>query len=122
MTPVYTDSIMPGSRWSLSLVAVIGVTAALIAGATIWLLLTDPVTGADVMQKAVKQGDVAPLVQALGAAMNVGHDTSLELLKLDQDINRMPSGDIRKMLRKALLEIRGALDVGGAGARGGATS
>ena len=61
-------------------------------------------------------------VQALGAAMNVGHDTSLELLKLDQDINRMPSGDIRKMLRKALLEIRGALDVGGAGARGGATS
>ena len=33
-------------------------------------------------------------VQALGAAMNVGHDTSLELLKLDQDINRMPSGDI----------------------------
>jgi hypothetical protein len=60
---------MAGSRWSLSLVAAIGVTAALVAGATIWLLLTDPVTGADVMQKAVKQGDVAPLVQALGAVL-----------------------------------------------------
>jgi hypothetical protein len=50
-------------------------------------------------------------VQALGAAMNVGHDTSLELLKLDQDIARMPSGDIRKMLRKAMKEIRVVLAV-----------
>lgn len=61
-------------------------------------------------------------VQALGAAMNVGHDTSLELLKLDQDIARMPSGGIRKMLRKALVEMRGALEVGEAGARTGETS
>lgn len=61
-------------------------------------------------------------VQALGAAMNVGHDTSLELLKLDQDIGRMPSGGIRKMLRKALREIRGVLEVGGTDTRGGESS
>ena len=48
-------------------------------------------------------------VQALGAAMNVGHETSLLLLTLDKDIGRLPSGDLRKMLRKALGEIRAVL-------------
>jgi hypothetical protein len=48
-------------------------------------------------------------VQALGAAMNVGHETSLLLLTLDKDIGRLPSGDVRKMLRKALGEIRAVL-------------
>jgi hypothetical protein len=48
-------------------------------------------------------------VQALGAAMDAGSDTSLLLLTLDTDIGRLPSGDIRKMLRKSLGEIRAML-------------
>jgi hypothetical protein len=44
-----------------SVAVVIGVLAAVIAGATIWLLLTDPVTVAD----AVNEGEVSPLVRQL---------------------------------------------------------
>ena len=44
-----------------SVAVVIGVLAAVIAGATIWLLLTDPVTVAN----AVNEGEVSPLVQQL---------------------------------------------------------
>lgn len=44
-----------------SVAVVIGVLAAVIAGATIWLLLTDPVTVAD----AVEEGEVSPLVRQL---------------------------------------------------------
>ena len=40
----------------------IGVVAAIIAGATIWLLLTDPVTVAN----AVEDGEISPLVRQLG--------------------------------------------------------
>jgi hypothetical protein len=39
----------------------IGVIAAIVAGATIWLLLTDPVTVAT----AVETGEVSPLVRQL---------------------------------------------------------
>ena len=49
-------------RLSLSFVGVMGVLAATIAAALIWLLITDPVTVAD----AVSQGDVSPLLSALG--------------------------------------------------------
>ena len=52
-------------------------------------------------------------VQALGAAMDAGSDTSLLLLTLDKDIGRLPSGDIRKMLRKSLGEIRVVLGPSG---------
>ena len=48
-------------------------------------------------------------VQALGAAMDTGNDTSLLLLALDKDIGRLPSGGIRTMLRRALGEIRAVL-------------
>jgi hypothetical protein len=48
-------------------------------------------------------------VQALGAAMDVGNETSLLLLTLDKDIGRLPSGDVRKLLRKASGEIRAVL-------------
>jgi hypothetical protein len=48
-------------------------------------------------------------VQALGAAIDIGNETSLLLLTLDKDIGRLPSGDIRKMLRKALGEVRAVL-------------
>ena len=40
---------------------VIGVAAAIVAGATIWLLLTDPVTVAS----AVEGGEISPLVVQL---------------------------------------------------------
>ena len=56
---------MTVARWSLSLVAVIGLLAATVAGATIWLLLTDPVTVAN----AVSSGDVAPVVRAIGEVL-----------------------------------------------------
>ncbi len=40
----------------------IGLLAATIAGATIWLLIIDPVTVSD----AVSKGDVTPIIQELG--------------------------------------------------------
>jgi hypothetical protein len=52
-------------------------------------------------------------VQALGAAINVGNETSLLLLTLDKDIGRLPSGDLRKMLRKAVGEVRLSLGPSG---------
>ena len=52
-------------RWSVSLVALIGLFAATVAGATIWLLFTDPVTLAD----KVATGEVGPIVQAIGAVI-----------------------------------------------------
>ena len=61
-------------RLSLSLIGVVGVIAVALAGATIWLLLTQPVTVAD----AVAQGEVSPLVKALGAAL---YDALQGLLK-----------------------------------------
>lgn len=56
---------MQAARVSLSLVGVVGVMAVALSGATIWLLVTEPVTVAD----AVAQGEVSPLVRALGAAI-----------------------------------------------------
>ena len=44
-----------------SVAVLIGVAAAIVAGATIWLLLTDPVTVAT----AVDAGEISPLVRQL---------------------------------------------------------
>ncbi len=52
-------------RLSLSFVGVIGVLAATIAAALIWLLITDPVSVAT----TVTTGDVSPIVRALGTAI-----------------------------------------------------
>jgi hypothetical protein len=49
------------ARMSVSLFGMVAVFSAVLAGATIWLLLTNPVTVAD----AVNQGDVSPLVKEL---------------------------------------------------------
>jgi len=48
---------------SFSLVGIVGVLAVILAGATIWLLLTDPVTVAE----SVDSGEVTPLVSTLAA-------------------------------------------------------
>jgi putative flippase GtrA len=56
---------MSVARVSLSLFGMVGILAATIAAATIWLLLTDPVTVAD----AVASGEVSPLVKALAGVL-----------------------------------------------------
>ena len=56
---------MSVARFSVSLVAIIGVMAAMIAAATIWLLLTDPVRTADAASD-LSQGNVTPFVRAIG--------------------------------------------------------
>ena len=56
---------MSFARLSLSLAAVIGIIATALAGATIWLLITQPVTVAD----AVATRDVNPLMRAIAGAL-----------------------------------------------------
>ena len=65
---------MSFARLSLSLVGVVGILAVALAGATIWLLITQPVTVAD----AVAQGEVSPLARALAGAL---YDALKGLLK-----------------------------------------
>jgi hypothetical protein len=48
-----------------SVAVLIGVVAAIIAGATIWLLLTDPVTVAN----ALDDGEISPLVEQLAQVL-----------------------------------------------------
>jgi hypothetical protein len=50
---------------SFSVVGVVGVLAVIIAGATIWLVLTDPVTVAE----SVDSGEVSPLVRTLATTI-----------------------------------------------------
>lgn len=52
-------------RVSISLFGAIALVSATLAGATIWLLFTDPVTVAD----AVSEGEVTPLVRALAGVL-----------------------------------------------------
>jgi hypothetical protein len=56
-------------RWSVSLIATIGIVAATLAAATIWLLVTDPIGGADVVSTALTTGDFGPFMRALGAVI-----------------------------------------------------
>ena len=53
------------ARWSFSLFGTVAVLAALFAGAAIWLMLTDPVTVAE----SVNKGEVSPLVQQLAGVL-----------------------------------------------------
>ena len=57
-----------------SLVGIVGLLAAIVAGATIWLLLTDPVTVAE----SVDSGEVSPLVRSLAGSI---YDALVRLLK-----------------------------------------
>lgn len=56
-------------RWSVSLVAIIGLAAATMAAATVWLLFTSPVTVADAVSK-MSEGDVGPAMQAIGSVIS----------------------------------------------------
>jgi hypothetical protein len=51
-------------------------------------------------------------VRALAEAMDTGGETVSSLIVLEKDIDRLPSGGIRKMLRRALGELRPMLDTG----------
>jgi hypothetical protein len=63
---VRTSLAMMGlARMSLSLFGAVAVISAILATATIWLVLTDPVTVAN----SVNQGDVSPLVRQLASAV-----------------------------------------------------
>ena len=53
------------ARWSVSLIAIIGLLAGTIAIATIWLLVSDPAAVAN----AVSTGDVTPVMRALGQVL-----------------------------------------------------
>lgn len=55
-------------RISVSLVAIIGLISATIAAATIWLLLTDPISSANAAGELVN-GNVAPFVAAVGSVL-----------------------------------------------------
>jgi hypothetical protein len=57
-----------------SLVGIVGLLAAVVAGATVWLLLTDPVTVAESMDS----GEYSPLVQSLAGSL---YDAIVRLLK-----------------------------------------
>ena len=57
-----------------SLVGIVGLFAAVIAGATVWLVLTDPVTVAE----SVDSGEVSPLVQSLAGSI---YDALVRLLR-----------------------------------------
>jgi multidrug resistance efflux pump len=59
---------MNSARFSLSLVGVIGVFVAVLAGAALWLTITDPVTTANAVDKAAS-GDVSPMIKALAGAL-----------------------------------------------------
>jgi hypothetical protein len=52
-------------RLGVSLAGAVGIVSAILAGAAIWLLLTDPVTVAD----AVTEGEVTPLVRELAVVL-----------------------------------------------------
>jgi hypothetical protein len=59
---------------SFSVVGIVGLLALVIAGATIWLLLTDPVTVAE----SVDSGEVSPLVKSLAGSL---YDALVRLLR-----------------------------------------
>ena len=61
--------------FSFSLVGMVGLLALVIAGATVWLLLTDPVTVAESMDS----GEVSPLVQSLAGSI---YDALVQLLQI----------------------------------------
>jgi len=60
--------------FSFSLVGIVGLLAVVVAGATVWLLLTDPVTVAE----SVDAGEVTPLVRSLAGSL---YDALVRLMR-----------------------------------------
>jgi hypothetical protein len=59
---------MSSTRFSLSLLGVIGVFVVVMAVAALWLTISDPVSTATAIDKA-SQGDVSPIIKALAGAL-----------------------------------------------------
>jgi hypothetical protein len=59
---------MTSTRFSLSLVGMVGVFVAVLSAAALWLAISDPVTTATAVDAAT-QGDVSPIVKALAGAL-----------------------------------------------------
>lgn len=59
---------------SFSLVGLVGLLAVIVAGATIWLLLTDPITVAE----SVDTGEVSPIIRSLAGVI---YDALVGLLR-----------------------------------------
>jgi hypothetical protein len=67
--PLYTGRLfMSFARVSLSLIGVVGVIAVTLAAATVWLLVSQPVTTADAAADLMK-GNVTPLARALAGVL-----------------------------------------------------
>ncbi|MPY88436.1 MAG: hypothetical protein GEU99_10970 [Luteitalea sp.] len=64
------------AKLGISLFSVLALLAVAVAGATIWLVLTDPVTVAD----SVAKGDVSPLARALAQVLYDAMRSLLEYL------------------------------------------
>jgi hypothetical protein len=56
------------ARVSLSLVGVVGLVAVALAGATVWLLISQPVTTADAAADLAR-GNLTPMAQALATVL-----------------------------------------------------
>ena len=67
---LYTGPVRPmtSSRFSLSLVGVVGVFVAVLSAAALWLAVSDPVSTATAVDAAT-QGDVSPMVKALSGVL-----------------------------------------------------
>ena len=63
--PASSDAPESGINRAATVVVLIGGAAAVVAGATIWLLLTDPIAVAS----ALDGGDITPLVRQLATAL-----------------------------------------------------
>ena len=59
---------MSVSRFSVSLVGIVGLVTAAVAGAMTWLLLTDPVRTADAASH-LAQGNLSPFMRAIGGLL-----------------------------------------------------
>lgn len=59
---------MTASRFSLSLVGVVGVFVAVLSAAALWLAISDPVSTATAVDAAT-QGDVSPMIKALSGVL-----------------------------------------------------
>jgi len=59
------DTPHTGTGRAVTVVVLIGIVAAVVAGSTIWLLLTDPVAVAS----AIEGGEISPLVLQLASAL-----------------------------------------------------
>lgn len=64
----WARSPMTSSRFSLSLVGVVGVFVAVLSAAALWLAIADPVSTATAVDAAT-QGDVSPMIKALSGVL-----------------------------------------------------